>query len=47
LAIKQVGAYGEVMSSRYNLRQGVRRYHVDNERKTEAGKEICTLERTS
>ncbi|ALO14888.1 Diaminopimelate decarboxylase [Salinivirga cyanobacteriivorans] len=47
LAIKQVGAYGEVMSSRYNLRQGVRRYHVDNERKTETGKEICTLERTS
>lgn len=29
LAIKQVGAYGEVMSSRYNLRQGARRFHVD------------------
>lgn len=31
LAIKQVGAYGEVMSSRYNLRSGVRRFHVDEE----------------
>jgi diaminopimelate decarboxylase len=31
LAIKQVGAYGEVMSSRYNLRSAVRRFHVDDE----------------
>jgi diaminopimelate decarboxylase len=31
LAIKQVGAYGEVMSSRYNLRSSVKRFHVDSE----------------